>query len=294
MSAENSRVIATDVAVNDTSMKRSISPLVIAFAISACDGRVDDDSLDEVSLDEVSFRAELHLDMGPPAPNAPVVATLSPGDVFEIGHRYAFAKAPGVSATMSQFHPSNVDQIPHLRSGDVIAVERGGEISRVRIRGLGETGGIAFVPQQASPFTHAFLPIPWSAWGAGGSAVAGCSQAVEDEWQPCVDITGNGGWCSDQAEEELDDCASGQSFAVSGNLGGTGILMFECMLPHPYSMIVFDESMTMGGCEGSFTGVVTQEPGFFGCEDVYDGIWTADDPDCMEGPADMIVLHEGG
>ena len=280
-------------------MKRPINLCVIAFAQGACEAGADD-SFDggDASVDGVSFRAEAELDMGPPAPNAPVVATLTPGDVFEIGHRYAIAKAPGVSANMSQFKPENVDQIPHLRSGDIVAVKRNGQLSRARIRGLGENGGIAFVPQQSSPFTHAFAPIPWSAWGAAGSAVAGCSQAVEDEWQPCVDTTGNGGWCSDAAEEQLDDCASGQEYAVKGALGGHEILMFECLLPYPYSRTALGESMTMGAepfdCAGSFWGTVTEEPGFFGCEEVYDGVWVADDPDCNAGPADVIVLHEAG
>jgi len=287
-------VIANEAVANGESMKRSINLCVIAFALGACEAGVEE-PFDGGPVDDASFRAQADLDMGPPAANAPVVATLTPGAVFEIGHRYAFAKGPGATGIMSQFDPENVDSIAHLRSGDIVAVKRNGKLSRARILGLAEDGSIQFVPQLGSPFNHAFVTIPWSAWGPAASDVAQCSQAVQDEWQPCVDTTANGGWCSDQAEDELDDCASAQSYSVKGKLGGIKILEFECMLPHPYSTTSLGDSMTMGTppfyCDGSFWGTVTQEPGFFGCEDVYDGVWVADDPDCMDGPADTIVLH---
>ena len=50
--------------------------------------------------------------------------------------------------------------------------------------------------------------------------------------------------------------------------------------------------MSMGDCAGSFWGTITQEPGFLGCENVYNGTWTASDPDCNAGPADVIVLSD--
>ena len=108
--------------------------------------------------------------------------------------------------------------------------------------------------------------------------------------------TTSGGWCSDAGDEELDDCASGQSYAVTPHFGGHHHVEFECMLPPPHSMTVLGESMTMGAepfdCEGQLYGEVTQEPGFMGCEDVYDGVWVADDPDCVAGPSDIIILHQ--
>ncbi len=268
------------------SRNRWISLSIIVAIVGACEAGEYDPG------DEASFRDGASSEMGPPAPDAPVVATLLPGAPFEIGDRYAFAKAPGVGPNMSRFAPTIVDQIPHLRSGDVVAVKRNGMTSRARILGLGENGRPQFLPQADSPFPLAFVPIPWSAWGSAGSSVAACSQAVANTWLPCVAEVGESGWCSDAADEELDDCASGQDYSVTATFGGLHHPEFECLLPAPFSRTVVDESMNIGGCEGTFSGVITQEPGFMGCEDVYDGIWVADDPDCMDGPADVIVLHQ--
>lgn len=111
-----------------------------------------------------------------------------------------------------------------------------------------------------------------------------------DEWQPCVDVVGEADWCSAAADAELDDCASGQDYAVQPEFGGQLHVDFECLLPPPYSMTSLGEPMSMGPCDGSFWGTVTMEPGELGCEEVYDGTWVAADPDCNAGPADVIVL----
>jgi hypothetical protein len=271
-------------------MRRSHALFLLGLFFIGCEA----DSSD--TPDAISFRASPTLDVGPPAPDAPVVATLTPGAPFEIGNRYVFAKAPGVGPDMSRFAPQHVGDIPHLSSGDVVAVVRNGKVSRARIVGLGEEGGVVFRSQLQSPFTHAFQIIPWSAWGASASTVAGCSADIGEEWLECAQTVGEGSWCSDAADEELDECASGQDASFGPAFGGKLHFDFECLLPYPHVMTVLGGDMTMGAepfdCAGSFWGTVTQEPGFFGCENVYNGTWVADDPDCVAGPSDGVILHD--
>jgi hypothetical protein len=266
-------------------MSRLSGVFLSATLLAACD-----EVADPSASTSIAFRDATVIDVSAPPANAPVVATLVPGAPFELAGRHAFAKAPGVGPNMSRFSPANVGSIPAIRSGDIVAVQRGGQLSRARIIGVQPNGAIVFRPQAGSPFVHAFDMVPWSAWNGAANAVHGCSDAIAEETAPCIDASGNHAFCTEAASDELDDCASGQDYSVSPSLGGVLDVDFECLLPPPYSMTSLGDPMSMGPCDGEFWGTVTQEPGDMGCEDVYDGTWVADDPDCNAGPADVIVL----
>lgn len=220
------------------------------------------------------------------------MATLVPGAPFKFVDRYAFTTAPGVGPNMARFSPANVDTIPSIRSGDIVAVQRQGQVSRARLVGVAEHGTILFRPQAGRPFTHAFALIPWSAWNASADTVQACAEMVAEQWFPCVVATNNGDGCTDASAEQLGECASGQADEPPDPEPLPPLDMeFICLEPRT----AMGEEMTMGGadgtgCAGEFWGTITEEPGFFGCEEVYDGTWTADDPDCNAGPADVIVL----
>ena len=267
-------------------MQRLLPILTFGLTVAACDLQ------SESAIEALTFRSAPTIDVAAPAANAPVVATLVPGAPFKFGERYAYVKAPGVGPNMSRFSAANVGTIPLLRSGDIIAVNRGGRTSRARLVGVSSEGAVVFAPQPNSPFVHAFAAVPWSAWGAAAAAVHGCADEVADEWFACVDEVGEGSWCSVAADDELDDCASGQGYTVAPAFDGTLHVDFECMLPAPHSTTAMGIDMSMGDCAGSFWGTITQEPGFLGCENVYNGTWTASDPDCNAGPADVIVLSD--
>jgi hypothetical protein len=265
-------------------MRNVIRILSFGLLVGACAVEGDDDATAS------EFRSAPVIDVSIPAGNAPVVATLIPGAPFKFGDRYAYVKAPNVGPNMARFTPANVGTIPTLDSGDIIAVKRGNQTSRARIVGWSDEGGIVFRPQAGSPFTHAFSAVPWASWGAAAGAVQGCASAVADEWFDCLETVGEGSWCSNAADDELDECASGQNNAIAPDFGGIHHAEFECLIPFPHSITHMGTDMSMGGCGGSFWGTSTQEPGFMGCEDVYNGTWHADDGDCMDGPADVIVL----
>jgi hypothetical protein len=244
-----------------------------AFA-AACDGGDT-----EARGEQPEFRQGISIDASPPAANAPVVATLVPGAPFAFGDRYAYARAPGVAPNMARFAPAHVDSIPRLVSGDIVAVQRGGQVSRARLVGFDDESNVVFRPQAGSPFTHAFSAIPWSAWGAQSGAMSSCAEAVDDEWLSCVEAVGEGSWCSAAGDSELDDCASGQDYAVAVEFGGVMHFDFACLLIAPHSATIMGEPMNVNGCDGEFWGTMTQEPGFWGCENIYNGIW-AGGPAC--------------
>lgn len=262
-------------------------PMVAVALTVGCDGEPMD------APDAQSFRAAATLEMGPPSALSPFVATLTPGAPFEIGHRYGFVKAPGAGPDMSRFSPENIDDVPHLRSGDIVRVKRNGKLSRARIAGLNEAGEIVFVSQAQSPFVHSFAEIPWSAWGAHGPAMAQFSNDLGKEWLSCVGTVGESPWCADAADDELDDAASGIDGSIKPDFGGVLHVGFECLIPSPHSMTVIDYQLEVGGCDGSFSGTLTYESTFDGCELLADGTWTASDPDCWDGPGDTIVIDTG-
>lgn len=264
--------------------RQSFTIVVSLLTLPSCD-QPPESSEAEI----IEFRSEVVIDTSPPAANAPVVATLVPGQPFEHSGRYAFVKAPGVGPNMSWFSPENVESIPRVRSGEIVAVKRGGQISRARIIGVSPTEGVVFRPQQSSPFTHAFGKVPWTAWDEAASAMQGCAAAIADERIPCIEASGNEGDCDEAASEELGECASGQDYQVAVELGGIYQAEFMCLLPPPHSLTLMGEAMNMGGCDGEFWGTVTQEPGFSGCADVYSGVWV-DEGDCASGPAGTIIL----
>jgi hypothetical protein len=266
-------------------MQRLIPILTFSLSVAACD------TSREPATEALAFRDASLIDVAAPAANAPVVATLVPGAPFKFGGGYGFVKAPGVGPNMARFSVANVGTIPALDSGDIIAVKRGAQTSRVRLVGVSPEG-LVFVPQAGSPFTHAFAPVPWSAWGAAAATVQTGAAAIAEEWFACVEEVGEGSWCSEAADDELAECASGQGCAFVPEFGGTMHVEFECLLPAPHSMTVMGEEMNMGGCDGEFTGTITQEPGDMGCEDVYNGTWTANNGGCNAGPADVIVLSD--
>ena len=241
-----------------------------------------------------TFRELVAIDVSAPAANAPVIASLVPGAPFELGGRYYFAKQQGVGPDMTRFQPANVGTIPSLRSGDIVAVVRNGQVSRTRmvgvVGGIVPGGAIVSSVQAHPPFVPAFDPVPWSAWNGHAATVHACADAVAAEAQPCIDVTGNSAACSDAAADELGECASGQDDSVPAGYGLPFDVEFECLLPPPYSQEVIDMDMSMGPCAGSFTGTITYESGDLGCEEVYSGTWSADDPDCTAGPADVIVI----
>lgn len=248
--------------------------LITGALAAACDGSDGSDGSDAESLGEqAEFRQSISINTSPPAANAPVVATLVPGAPFAFGDRYAYARAPGVTPNMARFAPAHVDSIPRLASGDIVAVQHGGQVSRARLVGFDDEGNVVFRPQAGSPFTHAFSAIPWSAWGAQSGAVSGCAEAVDDEWLSCVAAVGEGSWCSAAGDSELDDCASGQDYAVAVEYGGVMHFDFACLLIAPHSIGMVGAPMTMGDCDGEFFGEMTQEPGFWGCKDIYNGVW---------------------
>jgi hypothetical protein len=262
-------------------MKRHHSLWIVLASVVACAAEPDA----ERELDDPSLREGSTIDLSAPAANAPVVATLLPGAPFAFGDRYAFVKAPGVGPNMSRFTPANVGTIPRLVSGDIVAIQRNGQVSRARLVGFDDEGEVVFRPQAGSPFVHAFSAIPWSAWGAAANAVHGCATAVHDEWSDCVETVGEGSWCIASGDDELDDCASGQDYAVTPSFGGTLHFDFDCLLIAPHSIAIIGAQMTLGNCEGAFWGTMTQEPGFLGCEDVYNGTWLPDE-DCGHGVFD--------
>lgn len=241
-----------------------------------------------------TFRDLVAIDVSPPAANAPVVASLVPGAPFQFGDRYYHAKQQGVGPNMARFLPTNVGTIPSLRSGDIVAVTRNGQVSRTRlvgvVGGLVPGGAIISAVQASPPFTPTFEAVPWSAWNANAAAMHACADAVAAEAQPCIDVTGNSAACSDAAADQLGECASGQDYTVPAAYGEPFDIEFECLLPPPHSQQVIDMDMSMGPCAGSFSGIITYESGDFGCEEVYTGTWSADDPDCNAGPADVIIL----
>jgi hypothetical protein len=249
---------------------------LFTILLAACDG--DRDASDNDL--SAAFREAVSIDVSAPAPNAPVVATLTPGAPFAFGDRYAYATAPGVGPAMTRFTPANVDTIPRFNSGDIIAVKRGSQVSRVRLVGFNDAGGVVFRSQASSPFVHGFSAVPWSAWNGQANAMQTCAAGVADEWHGCVATVGDGAWCRLAGDEELDDCASGQDYGIEPEFGGIEHVEFECFMPFPHYLEFINEPMNLNDCDGTFSGTVTQESGEFGCENVYSGVYTGGE-DCL-------------
>lgn len=238
-----------------------------------------------------AFRSgTITIPLAPPAADAPIDVMLPAGKPFELAGRYAYAKNPGVAPDVSA---STIEGgLPDIHFGDVIGVRRSGATARVRIVGMTPTGEVIVVPQASPPFLPAFAAVPWSAWGGQAAAVHACANAVAIEATPCLAATGDPTWCAAAASAELDACAATEDFAVAPAYGGTFHPELECLLPAPYYETAMGTDMSMGDCAGSFWGTIAQVPGDGGCVPQYDGTWVADDPDCMDGPGDTIVLGD--